>query len=79
MLYAEAAIPNFWRLEFDPAPLLIVSALENGRYVEIGARALIPHRVRQSLRNVAARTLMPQADSRWTARIAWSFRCSRRG
>ncbi|MFJ2568224.1 Uma2 family endonuclease [Streptomyces sp. NPDC087568] len=36
MLYAEAAIPYFWRLEFDPAPRLIVSELENGRYVERG-------------------------------------------
>ncbi|MFJ3184430.1 Uma2 family endonuclease [Streptomyces sp. NPDC086796] len=34
MLYAEAAIPYFWRLEFDPAPRLIVSELDTGRYVE---------------------------------------------
>jgi Uma2 family endonuclease len=34
MLYAEAAIPHFWRLEFDPAPMLIVYELEGGRYVE---------------------------------------------
>ncbi|MET7649232.1 Uma2 family endonuclease [Streptomyces sp. NPDC005426] len=34
MLYAEAAIPHYWRLEFDPAPRLIISELENGRYVE---------------------------------------------
>lgn len=27
LLYAEAAIPHFWRLEFDPAPRLIVSEL----------------------------------------------------
>ena len=32
--YAEAAIPHFWRLEFDPAPRLIVSELHVGRYVE---------------------------------------------
>ncbi|MEU3629464.1 Uma2 family endonuclease [Streptomyces fradiae] len=34
MLYAEAAIPHFWRLEFDPAPMLVVYELEGGRYVE---------------------------------------------
>lgn len=34
MLYAEAAIPHFWRLEFDPAPMLVVHELEDGRYVE---------------------------------------------
>jgi len=34
MLYAEAAIPHFWRLEFDPAPMLVVHELEAGRYVE---------------------------------------------
>jgi Uma2 family endonuclease len=34
MLYAEAAIPHFWRLEFDPAPMLAVYELEDGRYVE---------------------------------------------
>ncbi|MEU0823225.1 Uma2 family endonuclease [Streptomyces mirabilis] len=34
LLYAEAAIPRFWRLEFDPAPRLIVSELHAGRYVE---------------------------------------------
>ncbi|MEU0741944.1 Uma2 family endonuclease [Streptomyces sp. NPDC006134] len=34
MLYAEAAIPHFWRLEFDPAPMLVVYELESGRYVE---------------------------------------------
>ncbi|ORT54214.1 Uma2 family endonuclease [Streptomyces sp. CB03238] len=34
MLYAEAAIPYLWRLEFDPAPRLIVSELDNGRYTE---------------------------------------------
>ncbi|MFR9674685.1 Uma2 family endonuclease [Streptomyces sp. TR06-5] len=34
MLYAEAAIPHFWRLEFDPAPMLAVYELEGGRYVE---------------------------------------------
>ncbi|MFD7607877.1 hypothetical protein [Streptomyces mirabilis] len=32
--YAEAAIPHFWRLEFDHAPRLIVSELHAGRYVE---------------------------------------------
>ncbi|MEU2132386.1 Uma2 family endonuclease [Streptomyces gelaticus] len=34
MLYAEAAIPHYWRLEFDPAPRLVITELENGRYVE---------------------------------------------
>jgi hypothetical protein len=34
MLYAEAAIPHFWRLEFDPAPMLVGYELEGGRYVE---------------------------------------------
>jgi Uma2 family endonuclease len=34
MLYAEAVIPHFWRLEFDPAPMLVVYELEGGRYVE---------------------------------------------
>ncbi|MDX3386722.1 Uma2 family endonuclease [Streptomyces niveiscabiei] len=34
MLYAEAAIPHFWRLEFDPAPMLVVHELEGGRYTE---------------------------------------------
>ncbi|WP_309052357.1 hypothetical protein [Streptomyces sp.] len=34
MLYAEAAIPHFWRLEFDPAPMLVIHELEGGRYVE---------------------------------------------
>ncbi|WP_193776470.1 Uma2 family endonuclease [Streptomyces sp. E2N166] len=34
MLYAEAAVPHFWRLEFDPAPMLVVHGLQDGRYVE---------------------------------------------
>ncbi|WP_425508519.1 Uma2 family endonuclease [Streptomyces roseirectus] len=34
LLYAEAAVPHFWRLEFDPAPMLAVYELEGGRYVE---------------------------------------------
>lgn len=34
MLYAEAAVPHFWRLEFDPAPMLAVYELYGGRYVE---------------------------------------------
>ncbi|WP_254396217.1 hypothetical protein [Streptomyces sp. AC512_CC834] len=33
-LYAEAAIPHFWRLEFDPAPILVVYDLQRGRYAE---------------------------------------------
>lgn len=34
MLYAEAAIPHFWRVELDPAPALIVYELEGSRYAE---------------------------------------------
>ncbi|MGP2440896.1 Uma2 family endonuclease [Streptomyces sp. JW3] len=34
MLYAGAAIPHFWRLEFDPAPMLVGYELEGGRYLE---------------------------------------------
>ncbi|MEK8175043.1 Uma2 family endonuclease [Streptomyces sp. M19] len=34
MLYAEAAVPNYWRLEFDPAPRLFCGELDGGRYVE---------------------------------------------
>ncbi|MEV6311695.1 hypothetical protein AB0M10_24220 [Streptomyces sp. NPDC051840] len=33
-LYAEAAIPHFWRLEFDPAPMLAIFELRDGRCVE---------------------------------------------
>ncbi|MGY0060681.1 Uma2 family endonuclease [Streptomyces sp. LZ34] len=32
--YAEAGIEHLWRLELEPVPALIVSQLENGRYVE---------------------------------------------
>lgn len=35
LLYAEAAVPHYWRLEFDPAPRLIVSELDGGRYAEM--------------------------------------------
>ncbi|RXS66691.1 Uma2 family endonuclease [Streptomyces sp. TM32] len=35
LLYAEAAVPHYWRLEFDPAPRLICSELDRGRYVEV--------------------------------------------
>ncbi|MCL7382175.1 Uma2 family endonuclease [Streptomyces sp. 35G-GA-8] len=34
MLYAEAAIEHYWRLELEPAPRLIVSVLDGGRYAE---------------------------------------------
>lgn len=34
LLFTEAAIPHYWRLEFDPAPRLIISELDNGRCVE---------------------------------------------
>lgn len=36
MLDAEAAIPHYWRLEFDPTPRLICSKLDAGRYMERG-------------------------------------------
>ncbi|MFJ9752795.1 Uma2 family endonuclease [Streptomyces chartreusis] len=32
--YARAGIPHYWRLEFAPAPRLIVMGLSGGRYVE---------------------------------------------
>ncbi|MFJ9544412.1 Uma2 family endonuclease [Streptomyces sp. NPDC101225] len=32
--YARAGIPHFWRLEFTPAPRLIMMTLSGGRYVE---------------------------------------------
>ncbi|MGW0464541.1 Uma2 family endonuclease [Streptomyces sp. NPDC003027] len=32
--YAEAGIEHLWRLELEPTPTLIVSELEDGRYVE---------------------------------------------
>lgn len=43
-LYAEAAIPHFWRIELAPAPHLVAFELVEGRYKEIatfpaGARA----------------------------------------
>ena len=34
MLYAEAGISAYWRLESDPVPMLVISELTNGRYVE---------------------------------------------
>lgn len=34
LLYAEAGIPAYWRLEADPAPMLVISELEGGRYLE---------------------------------------------
>ncbi|MFG3172919.1 Uma2 family endonuclease [Streptomyces sp. NPDC048200] len=37
LLYAEAAIPHFWHLEFEPAPRLILSELQGGRYVTLNA------------------------------------------
>lgn len=33
--YARAGIPHFWRLEFDPAPRLIMMSLTGGRYIEL--------------------------------------------
>ena len=33
-LYARAGISHFWRVEFAPAPRIIVMALRGGRYVE---------------------------------------------
>ncbi|MEW2044016.1 Uma2 family endonuclease [Streptomyces sp. NPDC005534] len=37
LLYAEAAIPYFWRLEFEPVARLVVSELQGGRYVTVTA------------------------------------------
>ncbi|MFF2521781.1 Uma2 family endonuclease [Streptomyces liangshanensis] len=34
LLYAEAGIPSYWRLEFDPAPRIVMAELRNGRYAE---------------------------------------------
>ena len=34
LLYAEAGIPAYWRLELEPRPRLTVTELENGSYVE---------------------------------------------
>lgn len=34
LLYAEAGIPAYWRLDSDPAPMLVISQLESGRYLE---------------------------------------------
>ncbi|PRH80679.1 Uma2 family endonuclease [Streptomyces solincola] len=34
MLYAEAAIPHFWRVDFDPACMLVAYGLDGGRYIE---------------------------------------------
>ncbi|MFE7130304.1 Uma2 family endonuclease [Streptomyces sp. NPDC057638] len=34
VLYAEAGIEHYWRVELDPAPRLIAGALSLGRYVE---------------------------------------------
>lgn len=34
MLYAEAGIAGFWRLDFAPAPALMIADLKDGRYVE---------------------------------------------
>lgn len=36
LLYAETAIPYYWRVEPDPAPQVIAYRLEAGRYVETG-------------------------------------------
>ncbi|WP_406190332.1 Uma2 family endonuclease [Streptomyces sp. NBC_01017] len=34
LAYAHAGIPYFWRLEFVPAPRLIMMRLDQGRYIE---------------------------------------------
>ncbi|MFD8079130.1 Uma2 family endonuclease [Streptomyces sp. NPDC059718] len=34
LLYAEAGIPSYWRVELDPAPQLVITEFEGGRYVE---------------------------------------------
>jgi hypothetical protein len=33
-LYAEAHIPSYWRVEFEPAPSLVVSELDGIKYHE---------------------------------------------
>jgi Uma2 family endonuclease len=35
LLYAEAGIPAFWRVEFEPAPRLVAYELHGGRYEEV--------------------------------------------
>lgn len=37
LLYAEAGIPSYWRVELEPAPRLVVQELQDGRYVEVAA------------------------------------------
>jgi Uma2 family endonuclease len=37
LLYAEAGVPALWRLELQPAPVLVTAELEAGRYVERAA------------------------------------------
>ncbi|WP_225845434.1 Uma2 family endonuclease [Streptomyces sp. HPF1205] len=44
--YAEAGIEHLWRLELEPSPVLVVAALEAGRYVDrvvarAGSRTLV--------------------------------------
>ncbi|MDQ0774719.1 Uma2 family endonuclease [Streptomyces aurantiacus] len=34
LAYAEAHIPHFWRVEFDPSPRIVMGMLDRGRYVE---------------------------------------------
>ncbi|WP_405582799.1 Uma2 family endonuclease [Streptomyces sp. NBC_01190] len=34
LLYAEAGIPAYWRLESDPGPMLVISELQGSRYIE---------------------------------------------
>lgn len=34
MLYAEAGIDGYWRLDFTPAPSLVIADLKDGRYNE---------------------------------------------
>jgi Uma2 family endonuclease len=36
VLYAQAGIPSFWRVELASGPLIVVYQLENGVYEEVG-------------------------------------------
>jgi len=52
-LYAEAGIASYWRVEWVPAPRLVVQELQHGAYVEVAAGATVtvelPFRVTVSL------------------------------
>lgn len=65
MLYAKAANPHHRRLEFDPAPWLIITELEHDRYVEqtsflSGEAACLDARFAIDLAGLARRQLAPR-------------------